>query len=186
MSPFVEAGVGILCAANGVRKKPEGAARAAPGNYDRLMVDLLVNIDVLDLEQGIRFYREGLGLRLRRRLGSAIAELAGAPCPVFLIQHEPVARPFAGAEAPRDFGRHWTPVHLDFVVPDLDAGIRTAESAGATREGDIRAFSWGRYLVMADPFGNGFCLLQFEGAGYAEIATSDTSLRRAPDREGGG
>jgi predicted enzyme related to lactoylglutathione lyase/GNAT superfamily N-acetyltransferase len=148
------------------------------------MVDLLVNVDVLDLEQGIRFYREGLGLRLRRRLGPAIAELAGAACPVFLTQHEPGARPFAGAGAPRDFGRHWTPVHLDFVVPDLDAGIRTAESAGATREGDIRAFSWGRILVMADPFGNGFCLLQFEGAGYAEIASSDTSLRRSPATEG--
>ena len=148
------------------------------------MADLLVNVDVLDLEQGIRFYSEGLGLRLRRRLGSAIAELAGATCPVFLIQHEPGARPFAGAEAPRDFGRHWTPVHLDFVVPDLAAAIRTAESAGATREGDIRVFSWGRILLMADPFGNGFCLLQFEGTGYAEIETSDPSLRSAPGSEG--
>ncbi len=138
------------------------------------MADFLVNIDVSDLERGIRFYEEGLGLRLRRRLGSEIAELEGASCPVFLIQHEAGARPFAGAGPPRDFGRHWTPVHLDFVVPDLGAGIHTAESAGATPEGEIREFAWGRYLVLADPFGNGFCILQFERTGYAEIASSDT------------
>jgi predicted enzyme related to lactoylglutathione lyase len=63
-------------------------------------------------------------------------------------------------------------VHLDFVVTDLEAAIRKVESAGATREGDIREFDWGRYLVLADPFGNGLCVLQFEGKGYAEIASS--------------
>jgi predicted enzyme related to lactoylglutathione lyase len=134
------------------------------------MAELLVNIDVDDLERALRFYREGLGLRLRRRLGPDIAELEGAGCPVFLTRHPAGSPPFLGASAGREFRRHWTPVHLDFVVPDLDAAIRRAESAGATREGEVRAYAWGRYLVMADPFGNGFCVLQFEGRGYAEIA----------------
>jgi lactoylglutathione lyase len=134
------------------------------------MADLLVNVDVSDLEKGIRFYTDGLGLHLRRRLGPDVAELERASCPVFLICREADTRPFLGAPSTREFQRHWTPVHLDFVVPDLEAGVRRAESSGATQEGQIREFAWGRYLVMADPFGNGFCILQFKGRGYAEIA----------------
>jgi predicted enzyme related to lactoylglutathione lyase len=137
------------------------------------MPDLLVNVDVEDLEGAIRFYTGGLGLHLGRRLGPDVAELRGGPCPVYLIRHAPGSRPFGDAAAPRDYRRHWTPVHLDFVVPELEPAIRRAESAGATREGAIREFAWGRYLVLSDPFGNGFCLLQFQGRGYAEIEPSD-------------
>jgi hypothetical protein len=31
--------------------------------------------------------------------------------------------------------------------------------------------TWGRIALLSDPFGHGFCLLQFEGAGYDGIAT---------------
>jgi lactoylglutathione lyase len=134
------------------------------------MTELLVNIDVDDLEGALRFYDEGLGLHLRRRLGPDVAELEGGGCPVFLTRHPAGALPFAGAATGRSYRRHWTPVHLDFVVPDLDGAVRRAEAAGARREGEVRAYAWGRYVVMADPFGNGFCVLQFEGRGYAEIA----------------
>lgn len=129
---------------------------------------LLVNVDVADIEAGVRFYTDGLGLRLRRRLGPDIAELEGGSCPVFLIEHRSGTRPFAEAEASRTYARHWTPVHLDFVVTDLASAVETAQSAGARVEGEVRVFSWGRYRIMADPFGNGFCLLQFEGEGYGD------------------
>jgi predicted enzyme related to lactoylglutathione lyase len=133
------------------------------------MADLLVNVDVSDIEEGIRFYTQGLGLRLLRRLGPDIAELAGASCPVFLTRHATGTHPIPAAAPVRQYGRHWTPVHLDFVVGDFEAAIRRAAAAGAVQEGDIRDFNWGRYLVMADPFGNGFCLPQFKGKDYAEI-----------------
>jgi hypothetical protein len=29
---------------------------------------------------------------------------------------------------------------------------------------------WGRLALMADPFGNGYCFVQFLGGGYDEIA----------------
>lgn len=29
---------------------------------------------------------------------------------------------------------------------------------------------WGKLALMADPFGHGFCFLQFLGSGYDEIA----------------
>jgi lactoylglutathione lyase len=137
------------------------------------MAELLVNVDVDDLERAVAFYTEGLGLRLSRRLGPDIAELEGAPSRVYLTRHAAGSRPFAQAGSSRDFRRHWTPVHLDFVVNDLGAAIERAEAAGATREGGVREFVWGRYAVMADPFGNGFCVLQFMGRGYDEIAPSE-------------
>jgi hypothetical protein len=37
----------------------------------------------------------------------------------------------------KDFGRHWTPIHLDFVVDDLDAAVERAVSAGATIEREV-------------------------------------------------
>jgi hypothetical protein len=30
--------------------------------------------------------------------------------------------------------------------------------------------SWGRIAILADPFGHGFCVLQFSGRGYDAIA----------------
>jgi lactoylglutathione lyase len=86
--------------------------------------------------------------------------------------------PFAGADdagARRTYGRHWTPVHLDFVVPDIDAAVARAEAAGAVREGAIADHAWGRIALFSDPFGNGFCVLQFVGRGYDAIADAQAT-----------
>ena len=56
----------------------------------------------------------------------------------------------------RDYARHWTPVHVDFVVPEIQAAVARARAAGAVLEGDIAAHEWGRIALMADPFGHGF------------------------------
>ena len=62
-------------------------------------------------------------------------------------------------------------MHLDFVVSDVAAAVRRAEAAGAWLEGEIRTHEWGRIAVLADPFGHGFCLIEFVGRGYDAIAT---------------
>ena len=54
---------------------------------------------------------------------------------------------------------------------DLDAALATALAAGAVREGGVREAAWGRIVQIADPFGHGWCLLQFLGNGYDEITT---------------
>jgi lactoylglutathione lyase len=61
-------------------------------------------------------------------------------------------------------------VHLDLVVADLDAALHRAVAAGAQREGAVSTQKWGRIAMLADPFGHGFCLIQFLGRGYDEIA----------------
>jgi predicted enzyme related to lactoylglutathione lyase len=133
-------------------------------------VELLVNIDVPDLARAIDFYTRAFELRVGRRFGEGAVELLGASAPIYLLVKPAGSAPAPGA-AGRDYGRHWTPVHLDLVVPDLDAALRRAEAAGAVRDGDVREFIWGKIVVVADPFGHGCCLLQFLGRGYDEIAT---------------
>jgi uncharacterized glyoxalase superfamily protein PhnB len=65
----------------------------------------------------------------------------------------------------RNYARHWTPVHLDFVVKDIEAAMKKAVSVGATLEVSITAHKWGRMALMADPFGNGYCFVEFLGGG---------------------
>jgi len=129
---------------------------------------LLVNIDVEDLEKGTRFYCEALGLRIGRRFDGWI-ELLGSTAPIYLLP-KPAGSPVSPvSDEERDYRRHWTPVHLDFVVPEIGEAVKRALAAGATLERDVTTHAYGRLALLADPFGNGFCLLEFTGHGYDEI-----------------
>jgi predicted enzyme related to lactoylglutathione lyase len=131
-------------------------------------MNLLVNLDVDDLARAEDFYVRGLGLSVGRRFGDSFLELLGASSPIYLLQKAPGTLPFA--EAPgRDYARHWTPVHIDFVVDDLDDALRRALEAGAKIEGAVVTRKWGRMANLADPFGHGICLVQFAGRGYDEL-----------------
>ena len=135
---------------------------------------LYVCIDVDDVERAIGFYTRGLGLELGRRFDETWVELAGGPAPIHLLAR-PVGtatNPLPGAPA-RTYGRHWTPVHLDYVVADLDAAVARACQEGARVEGDLGSYSWGRIARLSDPWGHGFCLLEFRGRGYGELPTFD-------------
>ncbi len=135
------------------------------------MIELLVNLDVDDLERAERFYREAFGFRAGRRLGSGVLELLGAKVPLYLLAKPAgLATPAPAGAGARDYGRHWTPVHLDLAVADLDASLAQAVAAGAVTEGEPRAEAWGRMAQLADPFGHGFCLIQFTAAGYDAVA----------------
>lgn len=131
---------------------------------------LLVNIDVDDLDRGIAFYCGAFDFTVGRRLGDGAVELLGAPCPLYLLVKAQGTRAAATTGQTRDYTRHWTPVHLDLVVADIDASLARAEAAGARREGDVRTEVWGRIVQLADPFGHGLCLIEFRGRGYDEIA----------------
>jgi predicted enzyme related to lactoylglutathione lyase len=147
-----------------------------PRNAPAVTLDLLVNIDVDDLARAERFYREAFSLRPGRRFGEGAVELLGAGAPIYLL-----VKPAGSVASPktaqrRDYRRHWTPVHLDLVVPDLDSALERAVGAGAVLESEVRVHAWGRIAVLADPFGHGFCLLQFLGRGYDEIATPPSEV----------
>ncbi len=132
---------------------------------------LLVNIDVDDLEKGVAFYQSAFGLSLRRRLfDGTVAEMVGASSNVYLLTKPSGSSASPHISLPRDYRRHWTPVHLDFEVDDVEAAVQRALAAGAKLESEIQTFPWGRIAKMSDPFGHGFCILEFVGAGYDNVA----------------
>jgi len=132
-------------------------------------VRLLINIDVPDLAAAERFYCAAFGLAAGRRFALDAVELLGADAPIYLL-HKATGTTGAG-DATRTYQRHWSPLHCDVVVDDIDAAIARAVAAGAVQEGPVRDAVWGRIVTLGDPFGHGWCLLQFLGRGYDEIAT---------------
>ncbi|QYY33425.1 VOC family protein [Cupriavidus pinatubonensis] len=130
-------------------------------------MQLLINVDVDDLPRGIGFYQEGLGLRLSRKLfDDTVAEMTGGATPIYLLVKPAGTRPTSRADTRRDYRRHWTPVHLDFVVDNLEAAIERALEAGAEIEDWPQEFDWGRQATLSDPFGHGLCFIEWKGDGY--------------------
>jgi len=140
-----------------------------------MTLSLLINIDVDDLNKASTFYCKAFELRLGRRFGSDAVELLGASSPIYLLAKPNGTVASAHSRHLRSYARHWTPVHLDFVVDDLDAAVSRARNAGARLEGQPRTNDWGRIAMLADPFGHGVCLIQFLGGGYDDIATAHES-----------
>lgn len=134
------------------------------------MADLLINIDVPDIEAGIAFYTAAFGLEVGRRFDPDFVELVGRDSPLYLLRKDagtPIGP--AGGDI-RRYERHWSPIHPDFVVADFDEALERAVAAGAVREGEICEAPYGRLAMFADPFGHGFCLIQFNEVGYDAIA----------------
>ena len=132
-------------------------------------MNLLVNLDVDDLEKAVRFYSAAFGLKVGRRFGAFGVEMIGSSVPIYLL-----VKPSNTAASPttsqhRHYERHWTPVHLDFVVEEIEPAVQKAISVGAQLEKPIATHKWGKLALMADPFGHGFCFVQFHGRGYDEI-----------------
>ena len=125
---------------------------------------VLINIDVPDAEIGVRFYVAAFGLEIGRRFGSDFVELLGWEAPVYLLTKK-AGTVGAGGDL-RRYERHWTPFHLDIVVDDVDDAVARAVAAGATLEAPASDTPYGRIAMLGDPFGHGFCLLQFNAQGY--------------------
>lgn len=134
-------------------------------------MDMLVNIDVPDLPRAEVFYCHAVGFRPGRRFGGEVVELLGGPVPVYLLQKAAGTSPVPGGTQVRSYSRHWCPVHLDIVVPDITVAVRQALAAGALQEKPVQVAPWGKLAMLSDPYGNGFCLIEFIGRGYDEIAT---------------
>jgi uncharacterized glyoxalase superfamily protein PhnB len=142
-----------------------------------MAMQLLANIDVEDVAAATDFYCRALGLTVGRRLGDGAVELLGASSPLYLLE-KPAGSLATRAGNARTYARHWTPVHLDFVVADIHAACARAEAAGARAEAPVQTHAWGHIAVLSDPFGHGFCLIQFLGRGYDEIATGEGQAAR--------
>jgi catechol 2,3-dioxygenase-like lactoylglutathione lyase family enzyme len=136
-------------------------------------MELRICIDVDDMARAIAFYTQGLGLRVGRRFDSGFVELLGAGSPIDLLLNAAGTRPNVGSQETRRYRRHWTPVHLDFVVDDVDSAVVRLQALGAVLEMPAADHAWGRIAGLADPFGHGIDLLMFRGRGYDALLAPD-------------
>ena len=140
-----------------------GDDRLVPGDTP---IGVHAYVEVSDLDRALAFYVGGLGLREGRRFTSRWVELAGASIPIHLLARpEPEFR-IGTATRKRDYARHWTPVHLDFVVEDLETAVDRALAAGGVLDRDIVDHHYWRMANVGDPFGNGVDLIEFAEGGY--------------------
>jgi predicted enzyme related to lactoylglutathione lyase len=133
-------------------------------------MNLLINLDVDDLDRAITFYTSAFNLKLGRHFGDW-AELVGGSSPIYLLPKASGTAVATTTLQSRHYARHWTPLHLDFVVDDIELALQRAIQAGAKQEREVTLHKYGKLALMADPFGHGFCLIQFTGRGYDEVAT---------------
>lgn len=122
------------------------------------MSKISVCIDVADKQTALQFYTEGLELELVSDQGEYI-ELSHDGLTVYLSEKASGSNPLLDGVAERNYARHWTPVHLDFHVDDIESTMRKIQQLGGVKEG-FEQGEWGCAAFCADPFGNGFCVMQ--------------------------
>ena len=123
------------------------------------MLKLSVCIDVSDLELATTFYCEALGCTLEKRQSSH--NTLSAAGTTLHLSNKDAGSTATPSGSTRDYARHWTPVHLDFDVADVDAVAEKVKQLGGSVE-STKTGEWGNAAFCADPFGNGFCLLKIE------------------------
>lgn len=111
----------------------------------------MVTADSTDPEPLARWWAEQTGAQIAETNDGWYVIVAGGPLPVNLA-FQKVEEPTSGKNR----------LHLDLLAPDLDAEVDRLLDAGATlveRRGDEH-FRW---VTLADPDGNQFCVAQSEG-----------------------
>ena len=108
-----------------------------------------ITIDCSDVATVATFWAEVFGAELReplpgwRRLGPL------TDCgPV--LNFQPVPEPKHGKAR----------IHLDLLTDDLPAAVRRVTELGGTETGERHDYDEGSVVVMADPEGHEFCLVQ--------------------------
>lgn len=118
-----------------------------------------LGIDVPDLEAGLAFYGGVFGFAEISRPLKHLAVLDAGNLTVCLHARAEGSRPAPGLDDPRRYARHWTPVHADVHVADLDATLALVARHGGTVEAVFRSGGPRPVAFCAYPFGNGFCVL---------------------------
>ena len=118
-----------------------------------------VSIDVPQMDEGLRFYRDALGLVEIARPIATYVILKCGDAQIGLIEKVAGSKPAKGSDDVRRYERHWTPVHIDFQVDDFEAFLAKAVEAGAKCEQKFAVEGRPPIAFCSDPFGNGFCIL---------------------------
>jgi predicted enzyme related to lactoylglutathione lyase len=124
------------------------------------MTSMEICIDVPDMARGVRFYSDAFGFAKVSEPYPGVAVLKAGAMAITLLEKGEQSKPSPNTRDVRHYDRHWTPVHLDFHVTNLEAALEKAVRAGAIKEEFFENAGHGSIWFCADPFGNGFCLLE--------------------------
>lgn len=126
----------------------------------------LINIDVSDLDAAVNFYSTALDLKCSRIIDGDVAEMVGASSIIYLLRKNVGTQCFKKGLTVRKYERHWTPVHVDFVVENIELAKQKVIQAGAVCDGDLVEWLGSKCITFSDPFGHGFCLIEFSDYTY--------------------
>jgi predicted enzyme related to lactoylglutathione lyase len=123
------------------------------------VIKLSVSIDVSNLKEAENFYIEALGCKKLRDQGD-MSVIAVDNCDIYLQEKEAGSKPIPSGfdEIERQYSRHWTPVHLDFLAENVDEIVEKVLKLGGKHEGG-ESGEWGSIAYCVDPFGNGFDII---------------------------
>jgi len=83
------------------------------------MIKISVSIDVSNLKKDETFYMEALGCKKVRDQGSMVV-LSVENSHIYLQEKEGGTKPLKSSDVVRNYDRHWTPIHLDFLSDKVD------------------------------------------------------------------
>lgn len=112
----------------------------------------MITTDSLDPEPLANWWAEQIGASVTDNYGGEFIVVAGGTLPLRMA-FQKVPDPTPGKNK----------LHVDFTAADLDAEVERLVGAGATVLGD-RGDENFRWVTLADPQGNEFCVAQGEGA----------------------
>ncbi|MBO0757741.1 MAG: glyoxalase [Bradyrhizobiaceae bacterium] len=119
-----------------------------------------ISIDVPNLVDAIRFYTSAFGFTESSAPIPGVAVLRAGNTNICLLEKRTGTRASIYTEETRRYERHWTPVHLDIHVDDLEVALARALDVGARKEQVFDNAEHGSAAFCSDPFGHGFCLIQ--------------------------
>ena len=122
------------------------------------MIRISVSIDVSNLKKAETFYVEALGCKKVRDQEPDMVVLSVENSDIYLQEKEPGTKPLVSSSVVRNYERHWTPIHLDFLCDNVDELVLKILEFGGLHEGGDSG-DWGSIAYCADPFGNGFCVI---------------------------
>lgn len=118
-----------------------------------------VSIDVPDLAAGLRFYGAVFAFAEVARPFPTMAVVDANNVTVCMHEKATGTKSSAAGADERHYERHWTPVHLDLHVTDVDAVLARIRAEGGTIENEFRPPGKKPVAFCSDPFGNGFCVI---------------------------
>ena len=124
------------------------------------MNSVSVGVDVPDLARAVRFYSSAFGFSKSSQPVPGVAVLRAGDVDICLLEKPAGSRASTCTAETRHYERHWTPVHLDIHVDDLEAALAKVLDAGATQEQLFENPEHGSVAFCSDPFGHGFCLIE--------------------------